>query len=92
MDNKVVLTLDKAVTRLAGYSYGKEIYNEQVKGKLDFSQKAYIEFPDRVIKAASSFVQGFFEEIIKCVGIDGINSTVILLCGEDLKKSIISNL
>lgn len=92
MDNKVVLTLDKTITRLAGYSYGKEVYNEQVKGKLDFSQKAYIEFPDRIIKAASSFVQGFFEDIVKCVGIDGIDSTVILLCDDNLKKSIISNL
>lgn len=92
MDNKVTLVIDKTVTRLAGYPYGQLVYNEQVDGKLDFSKTAYIEFPQEIVRSASSFVQGFFEKIISIVGIDGIGTQVVLLCNDSLKESIMKNL
>ena len=92
MDNKVVLVFDKTVTRLAGYPYGEQVYAEQVEGKLDFSKTAYIEFPDTIVKSGSSFVQGFFHNIIPFVGIPGIGTKVILICSNSLRKSIMDNL
>ena len=92
MDNKVVLSFDQTITRLAGYSYGKDTYNRQIRGKLDFTETVFIEFPSQIVKAASSFVQGFFEDIIREVGIEGIGKTVVLICTETLKASILDNL
>lgn len=92
MDNKVTLVFDKTITRLAGYPYGEQVYAEQVEGKLDFSKKAYIEFPDTIVKSASSFVQGFFYNIIALVGISGIGSRVVLVCSDSLRESIMDNL
>lgn len=92
MENKVSLSLDKTVTRLAGYPYGKRVYDEQVAGKVDFSKTAYIEFPSEIVKSASSFVQGFFENIIPIVGLEGIGTKVVLICSDSLKDSIMKNL
>lgn len=92
MENKVLLSFDQTITRLAGYSYGKETYDKQIAGKLDFTKTASIEFPTQIVKAASSFVQGFFEDIIRQVGIEGIDKTVVLICTETLKTSIMDNL
>lgn len=88
MENKVVLTFDKSVQRLAGYELGQSIYQNQVAGKLDYSQEAYIEFPSEIIKAASSFIQGFFEEIVRAVGLKGIGTQVHLICSDGLRASI----
>ncbi len=92
MENRVELLFDSTITRLAGYPFGKEVYDKQVRGKLDYSKVAYIEFPTQIVKAASSFTQGFFEEIINEVGFDGLDEKIILVCSTTLKESIISNL
>lgn len=88
MENKVVLEFDKSISRVAGYDLGQSIYQSQVAGKIDYTREAYIEFPQEIIKAASSFVQGFFEEIVRAVGIKGIGTQVHLICSESLLTSI----
>ena len=75
MENKVELKFDKTVTRLAGNPYGRLVYEEQVKGKVDFGKTVYITFPDEIIYIASSFVQGFFDEIVKIVRFPGWKDT-----------------
>ncbi len=92
MANQVTLCFDSTLTRLAGYSYGKTIYETQVKGRLDLSKKAYLVFPQTIIKAASSFVQGFFENIIAEIGIDAIGDSLELICNNELKESIMKSL
>jgi len=93
MNNEIKLKFDKTVTRLAGNPYGRLVYEEQVKGKVDYNKVVYITFPDEIIYIASSFVQGFFDEIIKKVGVLGVGKQVIITAnGIDINKTIIKNL
>lgn len=73
---RICLQFNPVITRLAGFDYGKEIYQEQVKAQIDFSRKTIIEFPSQIIKIASSFVQGFFADIIEQIGLDQIGAQV----------------
>jgi hypothetical protein len=79
-NNEVAISLvfDKAATRLAGYPYGKKVYDEQVKPCIDFKKKNVIIFPDNIERAATSFVQGFFYDIVKNIGFDGIDDHIYI--------------
>ena len=68
MNNIIKLELDENATRLAGNPYGREIYRKQVKDKIDINNINTIEFPERIKKVASSFVQGFFTELLDTHG------------------------
>ena len=93
MNNVFRLDFDKTVTMLAGYDYGYEVYNEQVKGKIDVYSNFTIVFPDQIKHIASSFSQGFFKEIAEEIGIVGIEDRLIIISpNEDLKKQIIEDL
>ena len=39
--NRVTLKFNNTLTNLAGAEFGKEIYEEQVKGKLDLNKKLF---------------------------------------------------
>lgn len=69
MDNKITLNLKTDIIGLAGYEYGKQIYETQVKGNIDINKDFYIEIPSNIQFAASSFVQGFFSHIIEEIGL-----------------------
>lgn len=91
--NRIELQFGKAVTRLAGNEYGRKIYNEQVKDKIDFSTKTQIVFPDQIISIASSFIQGFFDEIIANIGFMGVGEQVIVIAPRiNVEEKIIKNL
>ena len=91
--NRIELQFGKAVTRLAGNEYGRKIYNEQVKDIIDFSTKTQIVFPDQIITIASSFIQGFFDEIIANVGFMGVGEQVIIIAPRiNVEEKIIKNL
>lgn len=90
--NRIELQFGKAVTRLAGNEYGRKIYNEQVKDKIDFSTKTQIVFPDQIISIASSFIQGFFDEIIANIGFMGVGEQVIIIAPINVEEKIIKNL
>lgn len=91
--NIIQLKFGKAVTRLAGNDYGRQIYQEQVKDIIDFSSVTQIVFPEQIISIASSFVQGFFDEIIANIGILGIGKQIIIVAPSlDVEKKIIKNL
>jgi len=93
MENTIALQFDKSVTRLAGNEFGKSIFEAQVKGRIDYSQKTQIVFPEQIISIASSFVQGFFEEIVKNVGILGVGKDVVVIAPSiDVQNKIIKNL
>lgn len=90
---QIHLQFNQMVTRLAGFDYGKEVYQEQVKDQIDFSSQTTIEFPEQIIKIASSFVQGFFAEIIEQVGLDQIGVQVDVNAGSpEIVASILDNL
>lgn len=69
MDNKITLNFNSDIIGLAGYEYGKQIYETQVRNKIDINKDFYIEIPSNIQFAASSFVQGFFSHIIEEIGL-----------------------
>ncbi|MBZ9608618.1 hypothetical protein G9F73_012445 [Clostridium estertheticum] len=70
MDIKIELKFTKSISRLAGNSYGQEIYNKQVKDLIDFSGKNLIIIPSHIEDIAISFVQGFTYEIFEKISKD----------------------
>lgn len=93
MDNLIELTFDKSITRLAGYDYGKSIYEKQVPRDINLEEKIIIIFPENIVKLASSFIQGFFSELVEKIGISGIEKNVIIQSANpNMHKEIIDNL
>lgn len=89
----IYLQFSKTVTRLAGNEYGRKVYEEQVKSIIDFSCKTQIVFPEHIISVASSFVQGFFDEIVARVGILGVGKQVEVVAPSiNVDEKIIKNL
>lgn len=89
-ENSIELSFDKATTRLTFYPYGKEVYETQVKPKIKYTDEiTNLVFPNQIVKASSSFVQGFFNEVIKNVGYDAIGRTIFIKSpNESLLESI----
>ena len=83
-DNIIRLQFDKSLSCLAGNPYGKSVYDDQVKGKLDFKCKNIIEFPSYIDDIAISFIQGFFKNIV-------MDNVEIRVSSEDLRKKILDN-
>ena len=93
MENKVELSFDKRLSGLAGYQYGLNEYKKQVEGKINFDKNIILIFPDNIVRIASSFVQGFFGEMVKRIGISGIEEQVeIISAKNNMKDIIIKNL
>lgn len=93
MENKIELSFDKKLSGLAGYQYGMSEYKKQVEGKIDFDEDIILTFPDNIVRIASSFIQGFFEEMVGKIGISGIEERVkIESIRNDMKDIIIKNL
>lgn len=68
---------DKSVHSLAGYEFGLSVYKEQVKEIINYAaDEIIITFPDDKSKIADSFVEGFFDEIKKNIGITGIKAKI----------------
>ncbi len=76
MSNTVNLVFNNTITKLAGFPYGENIFETQVKGKIDLQQPCKIIFPNNIEGIASSFVQGFFAEIINSIGFQGIEDKI----------------
>lgn len=70
MERKIRLKFSNSLSRLAGNSFGNQIFNDQVKDRIDYSTKYTIEFPNEIEDVAISFVQGFISQIVKDVGIE----------------------
>lgn len=62
-ENIVILNIPKNLTHLAGYRYGKTIFNS-VKDKMVYENPITFVLPDHVTHIGSSFIHGFFEEIM----------------------------
>lgn len=94
LNNTIKLVFDRTITRLAGYQFGENVFKQQVETEIDYNSiPITIEFPDNIIKAASSFTQGFFKEIIQKFGYDFIGKQVnIISPNQSLIESIKENL
>lgn len=93
MENRIELSFDKKLSGLAGYQYGLSEYKRQVEGKIDFDKDIILIFPDNIVRIASSFIQGFFEELVGEIGISGIEERVkIVSIKKGMKDVVIKNL
>lgn len=89
----IELNFPKSETRLAGFPYGVSVYKQQVASLISFDDVTIIKFPNQIEGVASSFVQGFFSEIIKAIGYKEINQKIIIQTGsEKLTESIKKNI
>lgn len=87
------LEFNKAETSLAGFPYGRAIYEHQVKDKINLSEKTEIVFPAQIERVASSFVQGFFADLVEKIGYIGIEKNItIRASSEKLAKTIRDNI
>lgn len=93
MLNCVTLEFEKTITRVAGFDYGQECYRNQILGKLDYTQPFTLIIPSHIQRIASSFVQGFFADIKKEIGISGIRENMTISSpNEKLKSDIVEKL
>lgn len=67
-------------------------YGNTDRFKEKFSKDLF-EFPNQIVKVASSFVQGLFSEIVKNVGMDAIGEKIVIRAATPkLEASIMGNL
>lgn len=93
MTNRIELKFDKATTKLAGNPYGRSVFHDQLRDKIDYSKKNIIIFPNNIERVASSFTQGLFSEIIKEIGYDKLNQIIKIEAGSgELEKRIYEDL
>ncbi len=81
---RINLEFDKTLTSLAGNQFGKSEFNKQIQN-VQYEDCYELSFPDRIQNMATSFIQGFFQEFVRCFGISGIEEKVEI-------KSTIPNL
>ena len=94
-EQKVALEIrDRSLTKLAGNSYDRKLFSEQVDGKIDLDQPFTIEFPEQIDYLASSFIQGFFGKIYTEIGREGMekNFDIIAPKIDNPKKVILDRL
>lgn len=93
MNNSIVLEFDKTLVGLAGYPFGTSTFEKFGKGKVDENQAIQIIIPDRIVRVASSFVQGFFSEWIDKYGVEWVRRNVqVSTPNEEVKQSVYKNL
>lgn len=91
----VELVFDKSQTRLAGFPFGEITYKEQVQNIVNESgyEQIKIIFPKQIEKVASSFVQGFFSELINTIGYDKIEKQFMIeASNQELAQRILQNI
>jgi hypothetical protein len=67
----VELKFKNTVQGLSGNPYGRSVFDNQVKGKINYytDDEIIIRFPENIEEVRWSFVQGFFKEIIDAIGL-----------------------
>lgn len=93
---KVELKFPNDLTKLVGNSFGRKTYEKQVATQIvdnQLNEIITIEFPQRIDRVSSSFIQGFFDEPIKKFGIEGVKTKFDFISSiKDFKQFVIDNL
>ena len=93
MAQQIKLNIRKDITKLAGNKYGKVIYQTQVRDNINLEEEVVFIIPEQIDRAASSFVQGFFDDIIKKIGIEGIKTRITFQTSiPNFKQFVVDNL
>lgn len=77
---------DKTLSNLTGNKYGRSVFDKQVKEHISYDNLITIKFPDYIDNIGSSFIQGFFDEMVGEIGINGIENNV------DIYSNTIANI
>ncbi|MCH5209814.1 MAG: DUF4325 domain-containing protein [Oscillospiraceae bacterium] len=89
----ITLNFPKTLSGIAGYPYGEQVYNEQVKELIDWNEDITIIFPNHITLVAISFVQGFFNDMVAHWGFDEtMKHVTIQAATPELIKNIQKNL
>lgn len=93
MKQVINLNFSKDLTKLAGNKFGRTTYEQQVKDNINLDNYIVFVLPDRITRIASSFVQGFFNDIIKQIGFSGIEEMIEFKSSMiDFKDFVLKNL
>lgn len=92
--NEIRIKIDKDLVCLCGNEYGYDIYEKQLKDKIDYSKKNVIIFPENITDIAISFIQGLMREPIKKIGKKNIFDyfefkASSLALEKDIKESVV---
>lgn len=94
MKQIIKLQFNENLTKLAGNPFGRDVFNQQVKNIIDYDKNEIkIILPEQIDNIASSFIQGFFNEIVNEIGIKGIQEKITVSSSiSNLKEIIIQHL
>lgn len=68
--NRVELHFDDNDLKcLVGTEFGHDVYEKQIKGKIDCDKSFYFYFPKNIVSVTTSFVKGLFQDIISLIGL-----------------------
>lgn len=89
---QINLSFSKTITGIAGFPFGQETFETQVKNNINLDQKDnyfIIVFPKNIERISSSFSQGFFSELLEKYGFYYIKEKIKLdTFSEELSQSI----
>ena len=89
---KIILNIPKDLTKLAGNPFGHKIYYE-IKDQIDLNNQIVFVLPDSIDRVASSFVQGFFDDLYLKLGYNGIKEKIDFETTiENFKDFVLKNL
>lgn len=95
MINSMRVEVDPRISILAGYEYGREIWNTQCSlDDVNINENYYLVLPAQIEGMASNFVNGFFQEIIEKIGAEKAAERLCINnkeLEEDVKASILLN-
>ena len=93
MEQTIELRFDKTLVKLTGNRFGASIYETQVKQIINLDGNVLIVFPPAIDRIASSFIQGFFEEIMSQIGYSGVKDKIDFKSSiPNLKQFVLENL
>ena len=87
------LKFDWEERTLTTFEYGEKVYNEQVKNIINLDNNPIVfVFPKNILKVSSSFVQGFFKDVIDKIGYVGFEERIIISSGSEILSKTIRKL
>lgn len=89
MENYIIISpIGKSISGLSGNDNGEMVYKKN-SNSIDLSKKLTIKFDDSIRLVSESFIQGFFNEIIKTKDKSYLNDVEIIAGNDFLKNMII---
>ena len=90
--NVAFIDVSEDLTHLAGHQYGRNVFNS-IQSSFNYDEPITIVFPGRITHIATSFIQGFFEEIMNHWSVLDLENKMFVISGiNNLKQIFIDDL